>query len=52
MSRPKPPALAVGCTHMLSDQDRDKAGRVTRAFMPMKKFDIAKLRKAFEGTAD
>jgi predicted 3-demethylubiquinone-9 3-methyltransferase (glyoxalase superfamily) len=34
---------------MLSDKDRAKSERVTKAFMQMKKFDIAKLRRAFEG---
>jgi predicted 3-demethylubiquinone-9 3-methyltransferase (glyoxalase superfamily) len=34
---------------MLSDKDRAKTERVTKAFMQMKKFDIARLRRAFEG---
>jgi predicted 3-demethylubiquinone-9 3-methyltransferase (glyoxalase superfamily) len=34
---------------MLSDKDPVKTGRVTKAFLKMKKFDIAKLRQAFEG---
>jgi predicted 3-demethylubiquinone-9 3-methyltransferase (glyoxalase superfamily) len=34
---------------MLSDKDPVKTGRVTKAFLQMKKFDIAKLRQAFEG---
>lgn len=37
---------------MLSDNDRAKTERVTRAFMQMKKFDIALLRQAFEGPAN
>jgi predicted 3-demethylubiquinone-9 3-methyltransferase (glyoxalase superfamily) len=34
---------------MLSDKDAAKVERVTSAFLKMKKFDIAKLRQAFEG---
>jgi len=34
---------------MLSDKDAAKVERVTKAFMKMKKFDIEKLRRAFEG---
>ena len=34
---------------MLSDKDPAKTERVTTAFMKMKKFDIEKLRQAFEG---
>ncbi len=34
---------------MLSDKDPAKTERVTKAFMQMKKFDIEKLRQAFEG---
>jgi predicted 3-demethylubiquinone-9 3-methyltransferase (glyoxalase superfamily) len=34
---------------MLSDKDSARTERVTKAFMQMKKFDIAKLRQAFEG---
>jgi predicted 3-demethylubiquinone-9 3-methyltransferase (glyoxalase superfamily) len=34
---------------MLSDKDAAKTGRVTKAFLKMKKFDIAALRRAFEG---
>jgi predicted 3-demethylubiquinone-9 3-methyltransferase (glyoxalase superfamily) len=36
---------------MLSDPDPRKVGRVTEAFLKMKKFDIAALRRAFEGKA-
>lgn len=34
---------------MLSDKDPKKVARVTEAFLPMRKFDIAKLEKAFNG---
>jgi len=34
---------------MMTDPDQEKVERVTRAFLPMKKFDIAALKKAFEG---
>ena len=34
---------------MLSDKDAAKRERVTAAFMQMKKFDIAQLKRAFEG---
>jgi predicted 3-demethylubiquinone-9 3-methyltransferase (glyoxalase superfamily) len=34
---------------LLSDKDAAKVERVTNAFMKMKKFDIEKLRRAFEG---
>ena len=36
---------------MLSDSDARKVERVTKAFLQMKKFDIAALRRAFEGKA-
>ena len=32
---------------MLSDRDQSKLARVTDAFLKMKKFDIAKLKKAY-----
>jgi predicted 3-demethylubiquinone-9 3-methyltransferase (glyoxalase superfamily) len=35
---------------MLKDKDKEKVARVTNAFLRMQKFDIAKLREAFEGT--
>lgn len=35
--------------HMLSSGDAKAAGRVTKAFLQMKKFDIAVLRRAFDG---
>jgi len=34
---------------LLSDSDPAKVGRVTNAFMQMKKFDISELKKAYEG---
>ncbi len=36
---------------MLTDPDAAKVQRVTRAFMQMRKFDIAALERAFEGRA-
>jgi predicted 3-demethylubiquinone-9 3-methyltransferase (glyoxalase superfamily) len=35
---------------MLKDPDKEKVARVTNAFLHMKKFDVAKLKEAFEGT--
>ncbi len=40
---------SVELSRMLKDPDKEKVGRVTNAFMRMKKFDIARLREAFEG---
>ena len=34
---------------MLGDKDKKRVARVTEAFLQMKKFDIAKLREAYEG---
>jgi predicted 3-demethylubiquinone-9 3-methyltransferase (glyoxalase superfamily) len=34
---------------MMRDEDHDKTERVTKAFLGMKKFDIAKLEMAYEG---
>jgi predicted 3-demethylubiquinone-9 3-methyltransferase (glyoxalase superfamily) len=34
---------------MLMDPDSEKSGRVTNAFLQMKKFDIAALERAYEG---
>lgn len=34
---------------MMADPDQKKVERVTAAFMPMKKLDIAKLKEAYEG---
>lgn len=36
-------------SEMLRDPDTTKSQRVTKAFMQMKKFDIAALRRAYEG---
>lgn len=36
---------------MMTDKDAAKVDRVTKAFLQMKKFDIAALRRAFEGRA-
>jgi predicted 3-demethylubiquinone-9 3-methyltransferase (glyoxalase superfamily) len=36
---------------MLMDPDPAKAGRVTKAFLQMKKFDIAALKRAYDGKA-
>jgi predicted 3-demethylubiquinone-9 3-methyltransferase (glyoxalase superfamily) len=37
---------------MMSDPDKEKAGRVMEAMLPMKKLDIAELERAFEGTPE
>jgi predicted 3-demethylubiquinone-9 3-methyltransferase (glyoxalase superfamily) len=34
---------------MLMDPHAEKAGRVTKAFLQMRKFDIEKLKRAYEG---
>jgi predicted 3-demethylubiquinone-9 3-methyltransferase (glyoxalase superfamily) len=34
---------------LMSDPDREKAGRVMEALLPMKKLDIAALQRAYEG---
>jgi predicted 3-demethylubiquinone-9 3-methyltransferase (glyoxalase superfamily) len=34
---------------MMTDEDPERVGRVTRAFLSMKKFNIAKLKEAYEG---
>ena len=34
---------------MMSRGSEEQIGRLTRAFLPMKKLDVAKLRRAFEG---
>lgn len=36
-------------SELLSDSDKEKAGRTLQAMLEMKKIDLAKLRKAFEG---
>jgi predicted 3-demethylubiquinone-9 3-methyltransferase (glyoxalase superfamily) len=41
--------VAAPLSEMMSDKDAAKVERVTTAFMRMKKFDIEKLRRAFEG---
>ncbi len=38
-----------GLNKMLRDGDKEKVRRVTSAFLKMKKFDIAELKKAFKG---
>ena len=35
---------------MMKDKDEKKMARVTEAFLKMKKFDLAELKKAYEGT--
>lgn len=40
---------SVELGRMLKDPDKKKVGRVTKAFLNMKRFDIEKLREAFEG---
>jgi len=34
---------------MMKNGSREQIDRVTQAFLPMKKFDIAKLKEAYEG---
>lgn len=34
---------------MMQDKDKNKIARLTQAFLKMKKFDIAKLKQAYEG---
>ncbi len=34
---------------MLMDPDREKAKRVTKAFLQMKRFDVAALKRAYAG---
>ncbi|NUH65222.1 VOC family protein [Sulfitobacter sp. S0837] len=41
--------VPTAMTHMLSDPDREAAGRVQSAMMKMKKIDIASLEAAFRG---
>ena len=38
-------------TNMLQDQDPQKIARVTQAFLKMKKFDIAALKRAYDGNS-
>ncbi|MFA9289465.1 MAG: VOC family protein, partial [Weeksellaceae bacterium] len=39
----------VALDKMMNDADPAKVARVTQAFLQMKKFDIAKLKQAYEG---
>ena len=39
----------TGLTQMLKDPDEKKVQRVTKAFLKMKKYDVDKLKAAFEG---
>jgi predicted 3-demethylubiquinone-9 3-methyltransferase (glyoxalase superfamily) len=41
---------SVELQNMLKDSDKEKVARVTNAFLHMKKFDVAQLREAFEGS--
>lgn len=41
--------VPVALIDMLKDTDADKAGRVTKAFLQMKKFNIAELKRAYSG---
>ncbi len=41
--------VPTGLKEMLSGSDSEKSQRVTKAFLQMKKFDIAELRRAYEG---
>lgn len=43
--------IPVEATHMLSNPDREAAGRAQAAMMDMKKIDIAQMRAAFDGAA-
>jgi predicted 3-demethylubiquinone-9 3-methyltransferase (glyoxalase superfamily) len=38
-----------GLDEMMSKGTPEQINRITQAFLPMKKFDIAKLEKAYEG---
>jgi len=40
---------AAEMERMMSEGTRDQVNRVTQAFMPMKKLDVAELQKAYEG---
>jgi predicted 3-demethylubiquinone-9 3-methyltransferase (glyoxalase superfamily) len=37
---------------MVTDPDPEKAARVTKAFLRMRKFDIQALERAYQGTTD
>ncbi len=41
--------VPVDMDEMMQDQDPERSARVTQAVMKMKKFDIAELRKAYDG---
>jgi predicted 3-demethylubiquinone-9 3-methyltransferase (glyoxalase superfamily) len=41
---------SVELTQMLKDGDKEKVAQVTNEFLHMKKFDVAKLKEAFDGT--
>jgi predicted 3-demethylubiquinone-9 3-methyltransferase (glyoxalase superfamily) len=41
--------VPTGMDEMLKGDDRERIARVTQAFLKMKKFDIARLREAYEG---
>ena len=41
--------VPTAMTQMLKDKDKKKLGRVTEAFLKMKKFDIAALKRAYKG---
>lgn len=43
--------LPAALTEMLRDPDPDRDARTTEAFLAMKKFDLAALRRAHEGSA-
>lgn len=43
---------SVELGRMLKDSDKEKVGRVTKAFLQMKKFDVAKLKEAFESPVE
>ena len=42
--------VPVQLDEMLASPDKEKTGRVTNAFLKMKKFDLKKLQEAFNGT--
>lgn len=44
--------VPTAMTHMLSDPDRDAAGRAQAAMMGMTKIDIAAMRAAFDGVSE
>jgi predicted 3-demethylubiquinone-9 3-methyltransferase (glyoxalase superfamily) len=41
--------VPVALLEMMMDPDAKKSGQVMKAFMTMKKFDIAALKRAYEG---